>query len=682
MTPLPWKLVDDSAIWTQNWSLIPPLPRGNERSVRTACTICPGGCPVKARTIGGVPVSLAGAPGHPAGDGHLCPIGLAGHHLAFHPLRIRQPWIREAASRQWRPADAAGIVAELGRRRDHRGGGISIGVLDRRPGRAASATYREFLLRAGGGLYITPHHSEEAGLEAIRRRCTPDPGPLGYDLERARAILSFGAPLLEGWGSPSRMRKILGDRPGKPLLIHVDHRLTPTARLADIRIALRPGGFADLACGIGREILAGNTTSPAPQDAVPDLEEYRRMVEPFTPDVVAASTGIEPELVSRIARELARLSPAVVIDGADAAAGPSGRRSRDSIAALNIILGSVNRPGGILPRNPVPGGSGNGVPQSQLCDVAEGSLDLLLLDEADSGLAIPEALIRRTVESGRGMVVAFSPYLAGAALAADAVIPVSAPYETLEEVLTPGTDPRTAVGLSAPLLAPGLTGDARRDFLSAVAGGEAGPGDEARRTGSPDRLVAAIAGSGKGSLAGGPGFAAGETRGVPGADELRSALAAGAWWFSGEPAAAPRMETRIFTAGTEIGDAERTPGDGAAFVVIPSGTRGTAGNSAVPPLARKIFQESGLRRPSGNAGVHPATAAAAGIPDGGRARILTAAGGAEVTVHHDALVMPGVIELACGPASGDTVNPGDALSICAISPDGSWCATPAALEEA
>jgi len=96
LTPLPWKLIDDTAIWTQNWSLTPPLPRGRISYRSSACTLCPANCPVKARCAGPVPVSLTGVPGHPFGDATLCPVGLAGHHMAFHPARIRQPWRRPA----------------------------------------------------------------------------------------------------------------------------------------------------------------------------------------------------------------------------------------------------------------------------------------------------------------------------------------------------------------------------------------------------------------------------------------------------------------------------------------------------------------------------------------------------------------------------------------------------------
>src|SRR5208337_2573546 len=35
---------------------------------------------------------------------------------------------------------------------------------------------------------------------------------LGYDLENARTIVSFGAPLLDGWGTPGRFTRLWSER--------------------------------------------------------------------------------------------------------------------------------------------------------------------------------------------------------------------------------------------------------------------------------------------------------------------------------------------------------------------------------------------------------------------------------------------------------------------------------------
>src|SRR5579862_3024021 len=91
LTPVPWTLVNDTSKWSQSWSWIPRLPKGEMRTKYSTCTLCPAGCGVKARCVGDQPVGLAGVAAHPSSRGALCPIGLAAHHQPYHPARVRRP---------------------------------------------------------------------------------------------------------------------------------------------------------------------------------------------------------------------------------------------------------------------------------------------------------------------------------------------------------------------------------------------------------------------------------------------------------------------------------------------------------------------------------------------------------------------------------------------------------------
>src|ERR1700686_3020807 len=77
LTPAPWRLLTDSALWSENWPGIPRPARGEIRAKFTNCGLCPAGCAVRARCVGEQPVSLAGL----AGATGLCPFGVTGHHL-------------------------------------------------------------------------------------------------------------------------------------------------------------------------------------------------------------------------------------------------------------------------------------------------------------------------------------------------------------------------------------------------------------------------------------------------------------------------------------------------------------------------------------------------------------------------------------------------------------------------
>ncbi|MCK5205027.1 MAG: hypothetical protein KAR15_14190 [Desulfobacterales bacterium] len=89
LSPLPWKVTDDFAIWSQNWPWTPVPERGEISTVNSACTLCPGGCGISVRKAGERVIKIEGLKGHPVNDGGLCILGLAGAQLLYGPTRIR-----------------------------------------------------------------------------------------------------------------------------------------------------------------------------------------------------------------------------------------------------------------------------------------------------------------------------------------------------------------------------------------------------------------------------------------------------------------------------------------------------------------------------------------------------------------------------------------------------------------
>ena len=73
LTPAPWRLITDTALWSENWPGIPRPAEGEIRARYTNCSLCPAGCAVRARCVGDQPVSLAGVKDHPLSHGALCP---------------------------------------------------------------------------------------------------------------------------------------------------------------------------------------------------------------------------------------------------------------------------------------------------------------------------------------------------------------------------------------------------------------------------------------------------------------------------------------------------------------------------------------------------------------------------------------------------------------------------------
>jgi anaerobic selenocysteine-containing dehydrogenase len=220
LTPVPWKLLDDTSKWTQNWSWIPRPPRG-ERTVRyTSCTLCPSGCGMQVRCVGRNLIGIAPLPGHPVSQGVLCPYAFGAHQLPYHSARLTEPLHNGTPTSLDK---AAGAIA----RRVDSG---NFAILDERPGRAVSAAYQK-IATARGGVYIVAGRSESATLDRIAANAGLNPADLGLDLESVRILVSFGAPILESWATPGRVLTLWKQK--RLEIIQVEPDLSKTAALAN-----------------------------------------------------------------------------------------------------------------------------------------------------------------------------------------------------------------------------------------------------------------------------------------------------------------------------------------------------------------------------------------------------------------------------------------------------------------
>ena len=94
LSPLPWKLTDDSSIWTQMWPWTPVPKDGEVSYVNSVCTLCPGRCGITVRKIEDRAVKIEGMKGHPVNDGGACLLGLSGLQLLYGPTRVKSPLTR------------------------------------------------------------------------------------------------------------------------------------------------------------------------------------------------------------------------------------------------------------------------------------------------------------------------------------------------------------------------------------------------------------------------------------------------------------------------------------------------------------------------------------------------------------------------------------------------------------
>jgi anaerobic selenocysteine-containing dehydrogenase len=465
LTPLPWGLLRDTAVLSENWPGVPRPAHGEIHTRYTTCTLCPAACGVRARCVGDRPVSLAGVLGHPYSHGALCTAGLVGHHLAFCRDRVTAPLSHgKPVSIEGALAGVSSAIAGCGPRE-------SVAILDPRPGRAASLVYRGFLAGLAHGVHCAPSGAQPYGA-------------MGIDLENTRAILSFGAPVLDGWLSPGR---VLANR-GHFQLIQVEPAYSRTASLADMWVPLLPGTEDLFAAAVARALKGGDADSRA----------------------------------TEVARILARSQPAIAIG------------EGDGVAELNDILGSVGRSGGFLPRRDF-------IAVTDIAAVPDGSIRVLLVEEGTGGEPLDWDLVRPKLVPQGAVVVALTPWLDGCARHADFVIPAPVYLESLDEAPTPVGSTVAGFSLSPALLAAPPNRTSPVEVVLRLAH------DSTTYPDIVKRRVAAIKKDGRGAIFSYSDAKSTLVRDVASADDLWKVMLGGASWFDdrGGGAGGPAQPGRL-----------------------------------------------------------------------------------------------------------------------------------------
>ena len=561
LTPAPWRLITDTALWSENWPGIPRPARGEIRERFTHCTLCPAGCAVRARCVSGQPVSLAGVKPHPLSNGGLCPWGIAGHHLPYHPARLRKGQAQEAM------AAAARAIAEGA-------SGEYAAVLDLRPGRTASWTHRRAMAALGNGLYLVPRQPAYS-----------------IDLAAARTVVSFGAPLFDGWGTPGN---VFGAR-AHFRLIQIEPVETRTAALADMWLPIRPGTEAAIAAAIAGDLSVADA---------------------------ARLTGIEEEAIGAV-WEAAQIGSTVVL-----APEPGS-----PLMSLNERLGALGHTVVARREAPVPDAWKAAAPATEVVAAPDGAIRLLLIDESLPGGYVPWSVIEPKL-AANATVIVFSSTAAGYARHAQYTLPAPVYPEAAEDI-GPAIDTVAAVfRIAAPLGAPAVPVVNPAEFVAQIAG--LPRGDALRERAD------SIHKTGRGRLLSYRDRMSTLTRELTAEDFWRTLNQGGCWLEEGGQKMAP--------PGLGAPPAGPAPhGDLPLAVVIVESNRG----GLASPLMSKLERESSLRMAANRVVLSPADAQSGGIEDGGRCVLETACGGMDAWATIDPGVPAGVVEVAGGPRMAD-----------------------------
>ncbi|MFO0555871.1 MAG: molybdopterin-dependent oxidoreductase [Polyangiaceae bacterium] len=326
------------------------------------CPLCEAICGLELETDGERVTAVRGDPDDPFSRGFLCPKGAALGALHEDPDRLRRPLLRDGATFRevgWEEAlDAAArglhsvqekygrdaLASYLGNPTVHNTGALVFGPTFSRALRTKnrfSATSVDQLPHQLAAFWMFGHQF-----------LLPIP-----DVDRTDFMLILGANPVASNGSlmtapdmRGRLERILA-RGGK--VVVVDPRRNETARVASEHHFIRPGTDVWLLAAIVAialdEAARGRSRGLGRAAAFSEnLDTLREVVQPFTPAVAAERTGLAPEIIERLALELARAPSAIVYGRFGLSTQRHGGLCQWLVNAANLVTGNFDRPGGVL----------------------------------------------------------------------------------------------------------------------------------------------------------------------------------------------------------------------------------------------------------------------------------------------------------------------------------------------
>jgi anaerobic selenocysteine-containing dehydrogenase len=333
------------------------------RIVHTVCSHdCPDSCAVLVTVNSeGRAVKVQGDPSHPVTQGFLC--GKVAKYLdrVYSPQRILHPLRRKAGVAKGRltkgrelesfeqiswdealdaisnqlhriavthgpesilPYSYAGTIGVLG-----------YGSMDRR-----------FFHRLGAS-QLDRTICAEAGGQAFKLVYGKKLGTPNEDFPRSRLIIAWGANIhgnnIHLWPFVEQAR-----RNGARFIV-IDPYRTRTAGLADWHIAIRPGTDAALALGMMHVILRDGLEDRAYiAEMTHGFAQLAERAREYTPERVAAWTGLTAAEIEQLAREYATTQPAVLRMNYGVQRSENGGTAVRAIAMLPALTGAWRHRGG------------------------------------------------------------------------------------------------------------------------------------------------------------------------------------------------------------------------------------------------------------------------------------------------------------------------------------------------
>lgn len=324
------------------------------------CPICEVTCGLRIKVEDGAVVGIRGDEEHPATRGFICPKGTALQGLHHDPDRLRAPLVRRGGKlveTTWE--DALSVLEDRLKPIITEGGPDAVAWHLGTPNTHDYGTwiYGNMSLRLAGAKQVytsaTVDHMPmmtAAGL-MFGARNTASFSMAAPDVDACDLLVLVGCnPVVSnatGITAPRGRLKAIQERGGR--IIVIDPVRTATAELADQHVAVRPGGDAALLAALVNVIFdEGLDRLDRIEQHAAGADTLRTAVSPFTPEAVSGRTGVAPQAIRELAREIAAAPSAATYGRVGAMTQQFGSINVWLMWVLAAVTGNLDRRGGVL----------------------------------------------------------------------------------------------------------------------------------------------------------------------------------------------------------------------------------------------------------------------------------------------------------------------------------------------
>lgn len=326
--------------------------QGGDKTVYSFCEMCSSRCPIEAKVVDGKNIFIQGNHKASGTATSVCARGGSGHNQLYDPQRLVKPLIRvgERGENKWREAgwdEALDLVAKKMLEIKEKYGAQSFVF-------TAKSSQTHKLMTTFASAYGSPNCFSHFSCCPITYQMVCEhmygDAKLKRDFSNAKYIVNFGHNLFEGIViSDTKKLAAVAEREDAKLLV-LDPRFSVVAGKADEWLPVKPGTDLAFVLALIHTWIKNDTYDKEfIEKFTIGFDKVVEATKDTTPQWQEKITGIPAKTIERIADEIWKAAPKVIIDWGHKTTTAKAEYIRTrAIMTANAMMGNWEKKGGIF----------------------------------------------------------------------------------------------------------------------------------------------------------------------------------------------------------------------------------------------------------------------------------------------------------------------------------------------